>query len=114
MPAWHYPNLWDRAELIVTKRKTDAMNKKSIALETEIADVRRLAHNLASSSQNVTSTAAAAAAVALPKFLEGDSSSKKGGGSQGFRGKGKEKSAFCYVCGSNLHTSSSGSYTPSR
>lgn len=99
-PAWHYQNLWDRAELIVTKRKSDAMNEKASALESEIADVRRLAHNLASSSQNASSSTA----VPLPKFLDGDSSAKKAGGSQGFRGK-KEKSTFCYVCGSTLHTS---------
>jgi hypothetical protein len=104
VPAWHYPNLWDRAELIVAKRKSDAMNKKAIALESEIADVRRLAQNLASSSKNASSSTTTAA-VPLPNFLEGEPSSKKGGGGQGFRGKGKEKSTFCYVCGSNLHSS---------
>lgn len=100
-PAWHYQNLWDHAENVVAKRRADAISKKASALESEIADVRRMAHNMASSSS------AANPPVASTSFRpnEGDSSSKKPAAGQGFRGKAKEKNPFCYACGSSFHTS---------
>ena len=100
-PAWHYQNLWTQAERVVAKRNTDAMNKKARALETEIADVRRWANSMANASQ----AAAPAAASSSFRSSDGDSPAKRIAGGQGFRGTRKEKTPFCYVCGSDTHTS---------
>ena len=100
-PAWHYQNLWTQAERIVAKRNTDAMNKKARALETEIADVRRWANSMANASQ---ATAPAAASSSF-RPSDGDSPAKRIAGGQGFRGTRKERPPFCYVCGSDTHTS---------
>jgi hypothetical protein len=100
-PAWHYPNLWERAESIVAKRKADSMNSKTHALETELADVKRLATSLAAAAK-----ASAAATTSSSAAHSGDGDpSKRTSSSQGFRGNRREKASFCYVCGSNYHTS---------
>jgi hypothetical protein len=100
-PAWHYQNLWDHAESVVAKRKAEAISKKANSLESEIADVRRMAYNMASSS----SAATPAAAAASFRSNEGDPSTKKAAAGQGFRGKDKTRSQFCYVCGGTDHNS---------
>jgi hypothetical protein len=100
-PAWHYANLWERAENIVAKRKTDAMNSKTSALEAELADVKRLAASLATSSKAAAATATSYSSA--PRSGDAESSTKKPSTSQGFRGNKKERASFCYACGSNYH-----------
>jgi hypothetical protein len=99
-PAWHYGNLWEQAGRIVEKRKADAVNKRANALEAELADMKHW-----TASQAATSAALATAAASSSRSNENDSSPKKASSSQGFRGKNKERPSFCYVCGSNYHTS---------
>lgn len=100
-PAWHYQNLWSQAERIVAKRNADAANKRAKELESELTDIKRLANSMANASQS------AAPAIVSSSFRtsDGDSSSKRNTGGQGFRGTRKDKQPFCYACGSDSHTS---------
>jgi hypothetical protein len=98
-PVWNYSNLWLQSERVVGKRKTDALNNKTNALEAELADMKRW-----TASQVATTAAVANTAASSSRTTENNSSPKKSSSSQGFRGKDKEKSPFCYACGSNYHT----------
>ena len=96
-PGPSYANLWLAAERKVAKRNTDAMKSKASALESELADVRRWASSFAATSQ-----AAANAAASSSTTRPTENNPRKLLAGQSFRNR-REKSVFCFVCGSNYH-----------